>query len=94
MIKLWVKFFRFFFSDQVIICLFIELTLFEIIVVNFLFLCINKVSIFIGMFHMVDMVIGVIKLNCVQVWARACNFFLRMSCVFGCISVFIGFLWP
>ena len=50
-----------------------------------LFLCINKVIIFMGMFHMVDMVIGVIKSDWVKFWTRACNCYLRNSWVFGFI---------
>ena len=61
MIKVWVNMFEFFFSYQVIICLLIEFIYFDIIVFHVLFLCINKVSIFVVVFRMVNMVIGVIK---------------------------------
>ena len=61
MIKVWVNIFEFFFSDQVIICVFIEFLFFDLSIFHVLFLCVNKVSIFVGIFHMVIMVIWVMK---------------------------------
>ena len=61
MIKVWVNMFNFSFSDQVIIYLVIELILFDFIVYHFLFLCINKVIVFMIMVHMMNMVIRVFK---------------------------------
>ena len=61
MIKVWVNISDFFLSDKVIICFFIELFLFNLSIFHVLFLCINKVSIFMGIFHMINMVIQVIK---------------------------------
>ena len=65
-INAWVNMFEFFFSDQVIICLVIHFISFGLIVFYVLLFCINKVSILMNMFHMVNMVIGVIKLDSVN----------------------------
>ena len=46
-----------------------------------------------GISHRVDMVLWVIKAECVQFWTRARNCSRRRTCVFGCIFVFIEVLW-
>ena len=92
-IKVWVNMFELFFSDQFIICIIIEFILFELIFFHVLFLCINGVSIFMGMFHMVGMVIGIIKADSVYFLDEGGDFSLRRACIFGCIFIFIEFLW-
>ena len=93
LIKLWVNMLQFFFVDQVIICIFIEFFLLKLSIFHVLFLCINKVSIFVGIFRMVYMVIWFIKVYWVNFWTRAINCSLRRNCVFGWIFIFIEFLW-
>ena len=59
--------------------------MFNLIVFHVLLLCINKMSIFMGMFHMVNMVIGVIKSYQVHFFTRKSNCSLRRDyflCIF------------
>ena len=56
-----------------------------------LLLCINKTSVFMGIFHMVDMVILIFKAEWVHFWSVLSNFSLRRS-YGGCISVFLSIL--
>ena len=93
-IKVWVNMLEFFFSDQVIICLFIEFFLFNLSGLHVLFLCINKASILLGMLYMLNIVIGFIKADWVHVWRGASNFSLRRDYAFWCIIIFIEVLWP
>ena len=55
--------FKFFFSDQGIIFVLIELLLFNFSTFYVLFLYINNMSPSLGIFHRVDMVIWFIKVN-------------------------------
>ena len=84
-IKVWVNMLELFFSDQVIIFLFIEFVLLNLIVLHVVFLCTNKVRIFMGMFHKMNMFIGVIKVDWVNFWMREIKCSLRRACIFGCI---------
>ena len=92
-IKVWVNMFYLFFSDKVAICVFRELFLFNLRIFYVLFLCINIMSVFMGIVHRIDMVISVFKAGWVQFWLIARSCIPRRSCV-GCISVFIEVLWP
>ena len=92
-IKVWVNMFKIFVRDQVIICVVIEFILFNLIILRVLFLCINKVIVFMMIVHMTNMIIWVLKLDRVFFWTREKVFCLSRTCVFGCIFIFIEVLW-
>ena len=55
---------------------------------HILILCIYKVIVFMGMFHMVNMVIGVIKLERVKFWMTASNCCVRRAYILD-VSLFL-----
>ena len=88
---------KFLVMDKVIICIVIEsilVNLIVLIVFHLLFLWIKKVSVFIMIFYMMDMVICVFKADRVFFWNMARNYFRSRSCVSGFIFIFVKFIWP
>ena len=73
------------------ICVFKSFSLFSLRIFYVFFLCINKMSVFVGIFHSADIVIWIFKAYWVHFLLMAINCILRRICV-GCISVFIEFL--
>ena len=63
--------------------------LFDLIIFHVLFFCINKISIFMGVLHTVNMVRGVIKLDWFHFWTRARKFCLRRACFW----IYLCFYW-
>ena len=58
-------------------------------VFHVLFFCINNVSIFMSIFHMVNTVAWVIKSDWFHFWIRVSNCILSRSFVFGCIFILL-----
>ena len=65
----------------------------SLIIFYVVFLCINKIIIFVGILCRVDMALWVLKLYWVQFLTTGINCILRRTCVVWFICVFIEVLW-
>ena len=89
--KLWIRsewmFYRY--SSVIFFHFFLQrFTFFILTIFYVVFLCINKVSIIMVIFHRVDMVVWILKVDWVQFLLIMRNVSLRRICV-GCTSVFL-----
>ena len=80
-----------FFSDCVLVFCPQIIFLLKLSIFYVLLLCINNIRVVMGIVHMVDMVIWVLKADWVQFWLMESNSSLKRICV-ECISVLIEFL--